>query len=218
MIEPTQAQIEAAAKTMFEAEQLARRKATESDCRVLARLALTAAAAVGEEKEYSEYLEEQIAKVASQTKAATIERCAQVADDRGYGHIAAAIRALLLGLALVFVFSANISASTICLSKREARHLWPKEHLYWYSGDHCWSNRRGPPRGIKLDPVIEKIRAEARPEKNIEAPLRSDQPMQIIKDFCCWPKLTEFDLVWYRIVEAIKKASPFEPAKSGGSP
>ncbi len=105
---------------------------------------------------------------------------------------------------LIMLIPAPVGASQVCLTKKEARHLWPKEHLYWYSADHCWSNRRGPPRGIKLDPVIEKTRAEAKPEKNMEAPLRSDQPMQIIRDFCCWPKLSEFDLLWSKLVEELK--------------
>jgi len=43
--------------------------------------------------------------------------------------------------------------SSVCLTKKEARELWPRRHLYWYSSDHCWSNRRGPPRGIRIDPI-----------------------------------------------------------------
>jgi hypothetical protein len=37
------------------------------------------------------------------------------------------------------------------LTKAEARHLWPRQHIYWYSADHCWSNRRGPPRNLKVE-------------------------------------------------------------------
>src|SRR5215831_1354031 len=67
---------------------------------------------------------------------------------------------LATGMAIVVAAMILLIASTaghgreLCLTKQEARHLWPKKHLYWYSGDHCWSNRRGgPPRGIKIDPV-----------------------------------------------------------------
>jgi hypothetical protein len=49
------------------------------------------------------------------------------------------------------------AAASLCLTKKEARELFPKKHLYWYSSDHCWSNRRGkPPSGLKIDPIIEK--------------------------------------------------------------
>jgi hypothetical protein len=51
-------------------------------------------------------------------------------------------------------------ASTICVSKQEARHLWPRIHIFWFrdreTGDKCWSNRRGPPRGLKLEPMSRK--------------------------------------------------------------
>jgi hypothetical protein len=56
-------------------------------------------------------------------------------------------------LAIGFYFVNTANGSTVCLSKSEARHLWPKRHIYWYSKRHCWSNRRGPPRGLKIDPV-----------------------------------------------------------------
>ena len=48
----------------------------------------------------------------------------------------------------------------VCLSKKEARQLWPRQHIYWYSKDHCWSNRRGPPRNLKFDPVFSKAHAQ----------------------------------------------------------
>lgn len=89
----------------------------------------------------------------------------------------------------------------VCLSKREARDLWPKRHIYWYSSDHCWSNRRGPPRGIKVEPEKEKkLRTDPvfppkakLPEPKYSAPLRSNEPLRIIEDGCCWPKLEELE-------------------------
>jgi hypothetical protein len=56
-------------------------------------------------------------------------------------------------LATGFYFVSTANGSTVCLSKSEARQLWPKRHIYWYSKRHCWSNRRGPPRGLRIDPV-----------------------------------------------------------------
>ena len=113
-----------------------------------------------------------------------------------------------IGVALL-ITCIPVPASEVCLNKREARHLWPRQHIYWYSSDHCWSNRRGPPRRIKIepdepkpkkikgDPVFNQIRAEEKPAPpRMAAPLRSDQPMDIVTDGCCWPVLTEFDLRW----------------------
>jgi hypothetical protein len=56
---------------------------------------------------------------------------------------------------LALLLAVPAGTAEVCLSKREARELFPRAHLYWYSRQHCWSNRRGPPRGLKLDPIIE---------------------------------------------------------------
>ncbi len=117
-----------------------------------------------------------------------------------------------IGVALlIMLIPAPAGANQICLTKKEARHLWPKEHLYWYSADHCWSNRRGPPRKLKLDPIFDKVRAEQEeprqkktPAVKVEAPLRSDHQLKITEDGCCWPKLTEFDLLWSKLMEGLK--------------
>jgi hypothetical protein len=97
---------------------------------------------------------------------------------------------------LVLTQSAAAAPSTVCLSKKEARHLWPRAHLYWYSADHCWSDRRGPPRNIKVDPVPHPVRAEAKslpalPAVKLQAPLRSDEPLKVTEDGCCWPPLED---------------------------
>ncbi len=114
-----------------------------------------------------------------------------------------------IGIALL-ITCVPVPARDVCLSKKEARHLWPRQHIYWYSADHCWSNRRGgPPRHLKIEKEPEpkkekKIRtdpifapkAEALPAFRAIAPLRSDAPMVIVEDGCCWPILSEFDLRW----------------------
>src|SRR5262245_24612422 len=58
-----------------------------------------------------------------------------------------------LGLFILMLLMTTAAPAAICLSKKEARELWPKAHLYWYSKNHCWSNRRGPPSGLRMDPV-----------------------------------------------------------------
>jgi hypothetical protein len=64
---------------------------------------------------------------------------------------------LVIGMAIIIGALILLIGSTahggVCLSKSEARKLWPKKHLYWYSSEHCWSDRRGPPRGIKIEPI-----------------------------------------------------------------
>lgn len=70
--------------------------------------------------------------------------------NRDTGLSLLTILAAALGIAaLLWVIPAP--AGEICLSKQQARHLWPRVHLYWYSADHCWSNRRGPPRNLKIE-------------------------------------------------------------------
>ena len=85
--------------------------------------------------------------------------------------------AIIGAVALILSFTLE-AHSAVCLSKKEARQLWPKTHIYWYSADHCWSNRRGPPRGIKIDPVPND-------------PVFPKQSMAKAEDEdkCCWPKL-----------------------------
>ena len=39
---------------------------------------------------------------------------------------------VVLALLLAGVIAAA-AASTVCLTKQQARHLWPKQHIYWYS-------------------------------------------------------------------------------------
>jgi hypothetical protein len=71
------------------------------------------------------------------------------------------IAVFLATLFLYLWLSHMVFGADICLSKKEARHLWPKVHLYWYGRSHCWSNRRGPPRGLikkRLDPDMSNIK------------------------------------------------------------
>lgn len=72
-----------------------------------------------------------------------------------------AVAGVAIALLLMWVREApGRERPTVCLTKKEARQLWPKQHIYWFSKDHCWSNRRGPPRNLKFDPVFSKAHAE----------------------------------------------------------
>lgn len=66
-----------------------------------------------------------------------------------------------LALFLLVLWTTTAAPAGVCLSKKEARELWPKKHIYWYSKDRCWSNRRGPPRHLKIDPIIDNKRSMA---------------------------------------------------------
>lgn len=80
--------------------------------------------------------------------------------------------------------------SAVCLTKHEARQLWPKKHLYWYSPHHCWSNRRGgPPTGVKYDLIRENhAQAEAAPAP----PMKQSAASKVIK-IVKWQDYNELD-------------------------
>src|SRR5215472_292034 len=95
---------------------------------------------------------------------------------------------IFAGLLLLTLTSVP-AQSTVCLSKSEARELWPRQHIYWYSKDHCWSNRRGPPRNLRIDPITNfHVRAEEKEKKDDKA-IDVKKPKELKEDKCCWPPL-----------------------------
>jgi hypothetical protein len=56
----------------------------------------------------------------------------------GYQSGAAAMVAMLL-----LLMSATAAISKPCLTKEEARKLWPNEWLYWHTERHCWDHIKG---------------------------------------------------------------------------
>jgi len=93
----------------------------------------------------------------------------------------ATITAAGLGIFLLLWWTQPVYPG-VCLTKKEARHLWPRQHIYWYSSDHCWSNRRGgPPRGIKMDPIDPVF-----PKKVLA---KEPEAASTDNDHCCWPLL-----------------------------
>jgi hypothetical protein len=62
---------------------------------------------------------------------------------------------ILVAVIYLALLSHSFGSAT-CLTHSEARQLWPRQHIYWYSSDHCWSNRRGgPPRNLRYDLIRE---------------------------------------------------------------
>jgi hypothetical protein len=88
---------------------------------------------------------------------------------------------IILLAAMIFAMTHSAAAGGVCLSKKEARQLWPKRHIYWYSKKHCWSNRRGPPRNLRIDPII-----NSHAQDKSEAPAKAQDQSE---DHCCWPDL-----------------------------
>lgn len=82
---------------------------------------------------------------------------------------------VLVSIAVVAVAALSYSlvrpahGSQVCLTKKEARALWPKRHLYWYGPDHCWSNRRGRPSNLRYD-LIRENHAESLPATPVQDP------------------------------------------------
>jgi len=92
-----------------------------------------------------------------------------------------ALSILLTVLSIVHLTRpAHSGQSETCLTYRQARQLWPNRHLYWYSKSRCWSNRHGPPRGLKFDPVDDPVFPKVRKSMAQEPP---------DEDHCCWPPL-----------------------------
>jgi hypothetical protein len=107
-------------------------------------------------------------------------------DEDETSDTAWALTTLLIAgvvIAIMLALVREAPAREVCLTKSEARQLWPKRHIYWYSSDHCWSNRRGPPRGIKIDPVPDD------PVFPKRAMAKDLQTTSKDNDDCCWPAL-----------------------------
>jgi len=44
--------------------------------------------------------------------------------------------------------------NSACLTEKEARARWPKDHLYWHGPDRCWDNSRAMPHPtVKANPL-----------------------------------------------------------------
>ena len=61
----------------------------------------------------------------------------QSARIRGYQSSAAAMVASFILMAV------TAATAKPCLTKEEARKLWPNEWLYWHTERHCWDHIKG---------------------------------------------------------------------------
>jgi hypothetical protein len=105
------------------------------------------------------------------------------------------LRAAMVAVALLLVPSGDsvTKAASQCLSKSEARTLYPRKHLYWSRGDgqRCWSDRRGgrarfgavkslPPQRGTLPPSPRVLR-EAEPLPTPRLPLVPPELVPVIE-------------------------------------
>lgn len=70
---------------------------------------------------------------------------------------------LASSLVLASILVAPAQGGPGCLTKREARALHPKAHLYWHGSRRCWDDRSGR-RKIYRDPVFPRIVVAQEPE------------------------------------------------------
>jgi len=128
-------------------------------------------------------------------------------------NVAAAV--LLTITALFFVaLLATVARAETCLSKAEARAKWPKAHLYWHTGDHCWDNKQSTKHEKKRDPRVapeplpkvaaqalaaEMKKPQARQQEIIYPPLVASQAaitadvMAVQRPITEWPLMLDLD-------------------------
>src|SRR5215469_14677549 len=51
--------------------------------------------------------------------------------------------AAMVASLLLLLMAATAATSKSCLTKEEARKLWPNEWLYWHTERHCWDHIKG---------------------------------------------------------------------------
>lgn len=108
--------------------------------------------------------------------------------------VLAALFAVVMAFALILMLVQTVPADAICLTKKQARYLWPRQHIYWYSKNHCWSNRRGgPPRNIKMDPIVNS-HAQVPTKQQVfdKRPATKQDKILDMDEWrannCCWPE------------------------------
>src|SRR5262245_52324656 len=75
---------------------------------------------------------------------------------------------LFCALAIIVVFAViDAARGATCMTKAEARKIWPRSHIYWHTSDHCWDNRKGGGRRYE---ARAEVKPEAKKEKKIDPP------------------------------------------------
>jgi hypothetical protein len=129
-----------------------------------------------------------------------------------------------LALFLMVLWISTAAPAAVCLTKQEARELWPKQHIYWYSKDRCWSNRRGPPRNLKMDPIRNSLAQAKKEPAPPERVYRWDEynPIDAMADreiffepkpFPLWRSISVWDPYVFADLWAVRINGAFPPDK-----
>ena len=65
----------------------------------------------------------------------------QYLNARSYSYQSGA--AAMVASLLFLLMAATAATSKSCLTKEEAKKLWPNEWLYWHTERHCWDHIKG---------------------------------------------------------------------------
>jgi hypothetical protein len=68
--------------------------------------------------------------------------------------------AVMVASLLLLLTAPTAATSKPCLTKEEARTLWPKEWLYWHTERHCWDHIKGT-SGLYEERQSEPTQADA---------------------------------------------------------
>jgi len=109
--------------------------------------------------------------------------------------IALALIIIVLAM-LIFFLTRSAAASSSCLTKHEARDIWPRAHIYWHGPDRCWDNHRGRHGKRyyrdKNPAMYARNQAPTKQQVFDKEPLpKSDKIIDLddwLRNNCCWPE------------------------------
>lgn len=102
--------------------------------------------------------------------------------------------------ALIFTLT-RASASSSCMTKREARGEWPRAHIYWHGPDRCWDRHRGRWHGRRYRDSVphyaRRARDQAPTKEQVFDKTETQKKREIVgidlddwlANNCCWPEL-----------------------------
>jgi hypothetical protein len=72
---------------------------------------------------------------------------------------------LVLVLALTIMIGPSLTyALSACMTESEAHAKFPKAHLYWHRGEHCWDDSPGYASRADVRPALAPVRAPSQPK------------------------------------------------------
>jgi len=105
--------------------------------------------------------------------------------------VALFLTATVVGMLIAFLVSGGAVGAPSCMTKAEARAIWPRAHLYWHTADHCWDNRAGGGRryAARAEETSEKPRAKSKDKK-------VDPPPPTLRATIIYPSLKQGADAW----------------------